>query len=55
MDDGQNKIQTLSYDLQQVQRERADVRDQLCEANIQKEQLEKQVGKNHCFFPLSVF
>ncbi|XP_026078578.1 kinesin-like protein KIF20B isoform X1 [Carassius auratus] len=43
VDDGQNKIQTLSYDLQQVQRERTDVRDQLCEANIQKEQLEKQI------------
>ncbi|XP_059386686.1 kinesin-like protein KIF20B isoform X2 [Carassius carassius] len=43
VDDGRNKIQTLSYDLQQVQRERADVRDQLCEANIQKEQLEKQI------------
>lgn len=45
MNDGRNKIKTLSCDLQQVERERADVRDQLCEANKQKEQLEKQVGK----------
>lgn len=55
MNDGRNKIKTLSCDLQQVERERADVRDQLCEANKQKEQLEKQVGKNHRFCPLLVF
>ncbi|XP_042623356.1 kinesin-like protein KIF20B isoform X3 [Cyprinus carpio] len=43
VNDGRNKIKTLSCDLQQVERERADVRDQLCEANKQKEQLEKQI------------
>ncbi|XP_016139593.1 kinesin-like protein KIF20B [Sinocyclocheilus grahami] len=43
VNDGRNKIKTLSYDLQQVERERSDVRDQLCEANMQKEQLEKQI------------
>uniref|UniRef100_A0A671QQ63 Kinesin family member 20Bb n=1 Tax=Sinocyclocheilus anshuiensis TaxID=1608454 RepID=A0A671QQ63_9TELE len=43
VNDGRNKIKTLSCNLQQVERERSDVRDQLCEANMQKEQLEKQI------------
>ncbi|XP_016431625.1 kinesin-like protein KIF20B [Sinocyclocheilus rhinocerous] len=43
VNDGRNKIKTLSCDLQQVERERSAVRDQLCEANMQKEQLEKQI------------
>ncbi|KAL1264226.1 hypothetical protein QQF64_004581 [Cirrhinus molitorella] len=47
VNDGLNKIKTMSCDLQQVERERSDVRDQLCEANMQKEQLEKQVKSNH--------
>lgn len=50
MKDGHTQIETMRCDLQQVERERSDVRDQLCEANMQKEQLEKQVGKNHCFY-----
>lgn len=45
VNDGLNKIKTMSCDLQQVERERSDVRDQLSEAKMQKEQLEKQVGK----------
>jgi len=43
--DGLNKIKTVSCNLQQVEKERSDVSDQLCKANLQKEQLEKQVGK----------
>ncbi|XP_016126109.1 kinesin-like protein KIF20B [Sinocyclocheilus grahami] len=43
VNDGLNKIKTMSCDLQQVERERSDVRDQLSEANMQKEQLEKQI------------
>lgn len=43
--DGLNKIKTMSCNLQRVERERYDVSDQLCKANLQKEQLEKQVGK----------
>lgn len=49
MNDGLNKIKTMSWDLQQVEKERSDVRDQLCKANMQKEQLEKQVGKITAF------
>ncbi|XP_067285530.1 kinesin-like protein KIF20B [Pseudorasbora parva] len=41
--DGLNKIKTMSCNLQQVERERSDVSDQLCQANLQKEQLEKQI------------
>lgn len=43
--DGLDKIKIMSCKLHQVERERSDVSDQLCEANLQKEQLEKQVGK----------
>ncbi|XP_050980520.1 kinesin-like protein KIF20B isoform X2 [Labeo rohita] len=43
VNDGLNKIKTLSWDLQQVEKERSDVRDHLCKANMQKEQLEKQI------------
>ncbi|XP_067225354.1 kinesin-like protein KIF20B isoform X1 [Chanodichthys erythropterus] len=41
--DGLDKIKIMSCKLQQVERERSDVSDQLCEANLQKEQLEKQI------------
>ncbi|ROL48440.1 Kinesin-like protein KIF20B [Anabarilius grahami] len=41
--DGLDKIKIMSCRLQQVERERFDVSDQLCEANLQKEQLEKQI------------
>lgn len=41
--DGLNKIKTMSCNLQRVERERYDVSDQLCKANLQKEQLEKQI------------
>lgn len=43
--DGLNKIKTMSCNLQQLEGERSDVSDQLCKANLQKEQLEKQVCK----------
>ncbi|XP_043108946.1 kinesin-like protein KIF20B isoform X2 [Puntigrus tetrazona] len=43
VNDGLNKIETMSCDLRQVERERSDVRDQLSEATVQKEQLEKQI------------
>ncbi|XP_026132496.1 kinesin-like protein KIF20B isoform X1 [Carassius auratus] len=43
VNDGLNKIKTMSCDLQKVDKERSDVRDQLSEANMQKEQLEKQI------------
>ncbi|XP_058649058.1 kinesin-like protein KIF20B isoform X1 [Onychostoma macrolepis] len=43
VNDGLNKIKTMSCDLQQVETERSDVRDQLSEAKMQKEQLEKQI------------
>ncbi|XP_051770957.1 kinesin-like protein KIF20B isoform X4 [Ctenopharyngodon idella] len=40
--DGLDKIKIMSCKLQQVENERSDVSDQLCEANLHKEQLEKQ-------------
>ncbi|KTF75741.1 hypothetical protein cypCar_00037272 [Cyprinus carpio] len=43
VNDGLNKIKTMSCDLQQVEKERSDVRDQLSEANMQEKQLEKQI------------
>lgn len=54
MNDGLNKIKTMSCDLQQVEKERSDVRDQLSEANMQEKQLEKQVGKITAFVFLLV-
>ncbi|XP_051523488.1 kinesin-like protein KIF20B isoform X1 [Myxocyprinus asiaticus] len=43
VNDGLDKIKTLSCDFQQVERERSSIRDQLCEAKVQNEQLQKQI------------
>lgn len=43
MNDGLNKMKTMNCSLQQLERERSDAREKLCEATVQIEQLQKQV------------
>ncbi|KAI7797150.1 kinesin-like protein KIF20B isoform X2 [Triplophysa rosa] len=44
VNDGLNKMETMSCSLQQLEQERSDAREKLCEATAQIEQLQKQIS-----------